>query len=118
MSENFAYGVEQDLFVKERNSTAHKVPALTWFKDVSSAGLLDITSNHTVTWYKSKLLNLEALGDKSNILFYLDTGNTFHTPTYYKFEVSLDNPDLYRDHFVKHSMDEVAVIGVSGASAK
>ena len=43
-SENFAYGVNQGLFVKERNSTADRVPALTWIKDVSSAGLLGNSS--------------------------------------------------------------------------
>ena len=71
------------MFVKERNSTASKVPALTWIKDVASAGLLDITSNKSVTWLKSALRNLAHL-DSENILFNLDTGNTFHMPTYYK----------------------------------
>lgn len=116
-SKNFAYGVENNLFVKERNSTASNVPALTWIKDVPSAGLLDITSNHTVTWLKSQLRALTSI-DPDNVLFYLDTGNTFHMPTYYEFAESMDNPDMYRDHFVKHCMSEVPVIGVSGASSK
>lgn len=116
-SENFGVGVEDELFVKERNSTAYKVPALTWIKDVASAGLLDITSNNSVKWLKSALKNLKKL-DSENILFNLDTGNTFHMPTYYKFAMSLDNPDMFRDYFVKHCMSEVSVIGVSGASTK
>ena len=87
------------------------------FQDVASAGLLDVTANHVVTWLKDKLQALKAI-DPENILFYLDTGNTFHIPTYYKFNIPLDNPDLYRDYFVKHCMDEVSVIGVSGASSK
>ena len=74
---------KDELFVKERNSTAYKVPALTWIKDVASAGLLDITSNNSVKWLKSALKNLKKL-DSENILFNLDTGNTFHMPTYYK----------------------------------
>ena len=82
-SENFAIGVNEELFVKERNSTASKVPALTWIKDVQSAGLLDITSNKSVTWLRSALKNLTEL-NPDNILFYLETGNTFHMPTYYK----------------------------------
>ena len=82
-SKNFAYGVKNELFVKERNSTATRVPALTWIKDVPSAALLDITSNDTVAWIKSQLRDLLAL-DPENILFYLETGNTFHMPTYYK----------------------------------
>ena len=76
-----------------------------------------MTANHTITWLKSKLKALKDI-DPENILFYLDTGNTFHIPTYYKFDVSLDNPDLYRDYFVRHCMSEVPVIGVSGASSK
>lgn len=33
-------------------------------------------------------------------------------------QVKLYNPDLYKEHFVKTCMEEVQVIGVSGASAK
>ena len=42
-SYNFQFGVDQGLFVKERNSST--VPALTWFRDVTSAGLLGMVSN-------------------------------------------------------------------------
>ena len=80
---------KDELFVKERNSTAYKVPALTWIKDVASAGLLDITSNNSVKWLKSALKNLKKL-DPENILFNLDTGNTFHMPTYYKVCISFE----------------------------
>ena len=74
------------------------------------------------------------------IMFYLDTGNTFHIPKYYEviriineiiiikmvcnllyflqFRVPLASPDLFGDLFVKHCMSEVSVIGVSGASSK
>ena len=75
------------------------------------------------------------------IMFYLDTGNTFHIPKYYEvinyliqntnkkkyvkiyvyflqFRVPLASPDLFSDLFVKHCMSEVSVIGVSGASSK
>ena len=78
-----------------------KVPALTWIKDVSSVGILDITSNDSVAWLKSQLKALKSL-DPDNILFYLDTGNTFHMPTYYEFSQSLDNPDLYRGAFINY----------------
>ena len=44
-SYNFQFGVDQGLFVKERNSST--VPALTWFRDVTSAGLLGMVSNNT-----------------------------------------------------------------------
>ena len=37
---------------------------------------------------------------------------------FFQFDVPLDNPDLFREHFVGHVMDEVPVIGVSGASSR
>ena len=50
--------------------------------------------------------------------FFLDTGNVFHTPHYFRFSRQLDNPDLYKEQFVRVCMDTVRVIGISGASAK
>jgi hypothetical protein len=106
------------LFVKERNSTSPRgTPALTWFKDVPVAALLDITNADTVSWLRGKLRAL-AGGDASEAVFFLDTGNTFHTPHYFAFNRSLSNPDLYKQHFIREAMEEVRVIGVSGASSK
>jgi len=117
-SENFKEGVKEGLFVMERNSSKEKnIPALTWFKDVPVAALLDITNNKTVAWLKTKLSALIA-EDASDAVFFLDTGNTFHTPHYFTFTQPLPNPDLYKEHFIKHCMDVVKVIGVSGASSK
>jgi len=48
----------------------------------------------------------------------LDTGNTFHTPHYFSFARALNNPDLYKEHFIEEAMKEIPVIGVSGASSK
>jgi hypothetical protein len=42
----------------------------------------------------------------------------FHTPHYFRFSRQLDNPDLYKEQFVRVCMDTVRVIGISGASAK
>eukprot|EP00092_Neocalanus_flemingeri_P006045 GFUD01006514.1.p1 GENE.GFUD01006514.1~~GFUD01006514.1.p1 ORF type:complete len:810 (-),score=153.12 GFUD01006514.1:109-2538(-) len=117
-SRNFKEGVKKGLFVMERNSSSEKnIPALTWFKDVPVAALLDITNNKTVAWLKSKLSSLIAQ-DASEAVFFLDTGNTFHTPHFFSFEKPLPNPDLYKEHFIKHCMEVVKVIGVSGASSK
>ena len=115
-SNNFGVGVRENLFVNERNSDKH-VPALTWFDDVRSAALLDITNNATMFWFRKKLRFLSnQLNDQ--VLFYLDIGNTFHVPTYFEFAVPLDNPDLYGEHFVTQAMKEIPVIGVSGASSR
>lgn len=54
-------------------------------QDVASAALLDITNNRTAKWLKRQMQRLTAeLGTRT--VFYVDSGNTFHTPTY--FEVS------------------------------
>ena len=101
----------------------------THFQDVVSAGLLDITSNISAKWFRNQLkavIQNAHVGDPNDflsnqdndILFYLDTGNTFHTPTFYQFAVPLNNPDLYREYFIDNVMDDVGVIGVSGASSK
>jgi len=117
-SENFKEGVKRGLFVMERNSSSQKnIPALTWFKDVPVAALLDITNNKTTTWLKSKLSTLISQ-DASEAVFFLDTGNTFHTPHYFSFTNPLPNPDLYKEHFIENCMEVVKVIGVSGASSK
>jgi len=117
-SKEFKYGVKEKLFVMERNSTKDKfIPALTWFKDVPVAALLDITNTKTVVWLKNKLSQLKnETGD--DVVFYIDTGNTFHTPHYFSFNSTLNNPDLYKEHFISACMDVVKVIGVSGASSK
>ena len=72
-----------------------------------------------MNWLKSKLSKLrEETGD--DVVFYLDTGNTFHTPHYFTFSRPMNNPDLYKEHFITAAMevDDFKVIGVSGASSK
>merc|ERR1712142_1276234 len=117
-SRTFKEGVKEGLFVMERNSSSEKnIPALTWFKDVPVAALLDITNNKTVAWLKSKLSSLLE-EDASEAVFFLDTGNTFHIPHFFTFTEPLPNPDLYKEHFISTCMEVVKVIGVSGASSK
>ena len=81
--------------------------------------MLDITNEDSVDWLKSKLSKLrEETGD--DVVFYLDTGNTFHTPHYFTFSRPMNNPDLYKEHFITAAMevDDFKVIGGSGASSK
>ena len=80
-SSHFQEGVKEGLFVMERNTTMNRnIPALTRFKDTPVAALLDITNPSTVSWLKEKLA-----GIASDAVFFLDTGNTFHTPHYFTF---------------------------------
>ena len=57
-------------------------------------------------------------GSGRDFHFYLDKGNSFHTPTYFEFSVPYDNPDLYGDFLLEAVMERFPVIGVSGASSK
>ena len=51
---------------------------------MKSAALLDITNEQTVEWLKGKLSALaRELGEK-NVAFFVDSGNAFHTPTYFQ----------------------------------
>lgn len=53
-SENFAETVKERLLISERSSD-RRIPALTRYKSVSSAGVLDITNNRTIPWLMDKL---------------------------------------------------------------
>ena len=57
-------------------------------------------------------------GSTRDFHFYLDKGNSFHTPTYFEFSVPYDNPDLYGDFLLEAVMERFPVMGVSGASSK
>lgn len=117
-STSFKEGVTKGLFVMERNSSSpHGTPALTWFQDTAVVALLDITNNDTIAWLRGKLRSLLASVGREAV-FVLQTGNTFHTPHYYSFKSPLHNPDLYKEHFIREAMEEVPVVGVSGASSK
>ena len=67
-SSNFKQGVQEKLFVMERNSTLEKfIPALTWFRDVPVAALLDITNQNTVAWLKMKLSELQVTNQSHSV---------------------------------------------------
>lgn len=81
------------------------------------AALLDITNPRAVSWLQSQLSQLQTVTGE-DVVFYLDTGNTFHTPHHFTFSQPLTNPDLYKEHFIRHAMHVVKVVGVSGASSE
>ena len=60
--------------------------------------MLDITNPSAVAWLQIRLTMLQAVtGD--DVVFYRDTGNTFHTPHHFSFAQPLVNPDLYKEQF-------------------
>ncbi|XP_069682510.1 myogenesis-regulating glycosidase isoform X2 [Periplaneta americana] len=111
-STNFADAVWKHLLVSEREPS-HHIPALTRYKGVESAGMLDITNNRTVPWLQAKL---KSLVDKYHIdAFYLDIGTAYDMPHYYRFENPLTNPDEYKTIFIDSILRSVDVVGVSSA---
>lgn len=111
-SKNFAETVQKRLLISERNSD-RRIPALTRFKTLSSAGVLDITNNRSVPWILDKL---QAVIDKYLIdSFYFDLGTAYDMPHYYQCEKSLINPDQYKTIFTKTFEKILNIIGVSSA---
>ncbi|XP_037874390.2 myogenesis-regulating glycosidase isoform X5 [Bombyx mori] len=111
-SQNFAETVQKRLLVSERNSD-RRIPALTRFKSLPSAGVLDITNNRSVPWILDKL---QAVIDEYHIdSFYFDLGTAYDIPHYYRCESFLINPDHYKTIFTKTFEKALNIIGVSSA---
>ncbi|XP_072938417.1 myogenesis-regulating glycosidase isoform X2 [Epargyreus clarus] len=111
-SKNFAETVQKRLLISERNSD-RRIPALTRFKSLASAGVLDITNNRSVPWITEKL---QAVIDTYHIdSFYFDLGTAYNMPHYYQCEKQLINPDQYKTVFTKTFEKSLSIIGVSSA---
>lgn len=111
-SKNFAECVQKRLLISERNSD-RRIPALTRFKSLASAGVLDITNNRSVPWILEKL---QTVIDQYHIdSFYFDLGTAYDLPHYYRCEKFLVNPDQYKTHFTKTFEKTLNIIGVSSA---
>lgn len=111
-SGNFLEAVTNRLLIYERESE-RSIPALTRYKSLSSAGVLDITNNATIPWLKKQLQKItDTIGIDS---FYLDFGNAFNIPRYYQCANSLTNPDQYKSIFMKRFEGNLNIFGVSSA---
>ncbi|XP_041980595.1 myogenesis-regulating glycosidase isoform X1 [Aricia agestis] len=111
-SRNFAETVQKRLLISERNSD-RRIPALTRFKTLASAAVLDITNNRSVPWFLDKL---QAVIDEYHIdSFFLDLGTAYDMPHYYHCEKQIINPDQYKTIFTKTFEKTLNVIGVSSA---
>nr|CAD7594626.1 unnamed protein product [Timema genevievae] len=114
-SHNFQDAVKEKLLVTERDGRRH-IPALTAYKEVLSAGVLDTTNNHSGPWLQAKL---KSLVDQYHIdSFYIDYGTAYDMPHHYHFEKELRNPDQYKAGFTQVVSQSVSVVGVSSATVR
>lgn len=111
-SYNFAEAVKENLLISERFSD-RRIPALTRYKNVQSAGVLDITNPNTVTWLLDKLNNIIQTHKIDS--FYLDMGIAYNMPLYYQCQRALLNPDEYKTIFTNSLQGKVTLFGVSSA---
>lgn len=111
-SKNFAEAVKRRLLISERFSD-RRIPALTRYKSLQSAGVLDMTNNNTVPWIVDKLKTL--LSTFKFDAYYLDLGIAYNMPHYYQCEKSLINPDQYKTYFVNGLQSSVNIFGVNSA---
>ncbi|XP_046687461.1 myogenesis-regulating glycosidase-like [Homalodisca vitripennis] len=113
-SNNFATAVKKGLLVTERGLDRERhIPALTSYKSVASAGMLDITFNDSIPWLQKQLQQL--VKDYQIDSFYLDIGTAYDMPLHYSMERNLTNPDEYKALITNAILSSVSVIGVSGA---
>ncbi|VVC41171.1 Hypothetical protein CINCED_3A003311 [Cinara cedri] len=114
-SRNFAAAVREGILVKEIGSEGD-VPALTRYKTVQSAGVLDITNKKCGPWLQQQLKDLV---EKYQFdAFYLDTGSAYDLPRHYLFRENLSNPDYYKSLFTQVVSDSVNVFAVSSAISR
>ena len=71
-----------------------------YMQDTPAAALLDVTNNDTSAWLKEKLRSVRE--NMNNTFFFLDTGNTFHTPHFFKFKEHTRFILILQDFFFTH----------------
>ncbi|KAF5289192.1 hypothetical protein FQR65_LT00078 [Abscondita terminalis] len=111
-SESFAHAVQERYLISERFSD-RRIPALTRYKSLQSAAVLDVTYNKTIPWLLEKLKNVM---DKYKFdAFYLDLGVAYNMPHYYQCERRLINPDHYKTQFINSLQGAISIFGVNSA---
>lgn len=109
---NFAETVREGLLISERFSD-RRIPALTRYKTLDSAGVLDITNNKTVPWLLNKLKKV--MGKYKFDAFYLDVGTAYNMPHYYQCDRPLVNPDEYKTLFTNSLQGAIPLFGINSA---
>lgn len=111
-SENFAEAVREGLLISERFSD-RRIPALTRYKTLLSAGVLDITNPKTVDWMLRKLK--EVRSEYKFYAYFLDFGSSFSMPHYYQCDRTLHNPDEYKTIFMESVQRNLTILGINSA---
>lgn len=111
-SPNFAECIKKRLLISERFSD-RRIPALTRYKSLNSAGVLDITNNRSIPWLHDKLKKV--LNTYKVDAFFLDMGTAHNMPHYYQCEKRLSNPDEYKTFFTDSFEKSISLIGVTSA---
>lgn len=111
-SENFAETVKNRLLISERNSD-RRIPALTRYKSLGSAAVLDVTNSKTIRWLQEKLKTVA--GKYKFDAFYVDFGTAYNIPRYYQCEKPLTNPDQYKTIFVNSLQSNIVLFGTNSA---
>ncbi|XP_076259597.1 myogenesis-regulating glycosidase isoform X2 [Rhynchophorus ferrugineus] len=109
---NFAEAVKKRLLISERFSD-RRIPALTRYKTLQSAGVLDLTNNRTIPWLLDKLKTV--INKYKFNAFFLNLGSAYDIPHYYQCEKPLINPDQYKTIFVNSIQNAVSIFGISDA---
>ncbi|KAK9874962.1 hypothetical protein WA026_005777 [Henosepilachna vigintioctopunctata] len=112
---NFAEAVRKRLLVSERLSD-REIPALTKYKSLRSAGMLDPTNNETIPWLLEKLKSVS--GKYKFDSFYLDVGVAYDMPHYYQCDKALINPDYYKTLLTNSLQYSVNLFGVNSATER
>ncbi|XP_065224802.1 myogenesis-regulating glycosidase isoform X2 [Planococcus citri] len=114
---NFAELVEKNLLINERGSEKNRqIPALTSYKSLRSAGMLDITNNETRSWLQGRMRQLFE-SHKVDALC-LDLGSAYDLPRYYQFKNNLTNPDHYKVSFTDCVLAAVPVLAISSTISR
>ncbi|XP_044756321.1 myogenesis-regulating glycosidase isoform X2 [Coccinella septempunctata] len=109
---NFAEAVKKRLLISERFSD-RRIPALTRYKSLQSAGVLDPTNNKTMPWLLEKLKDVA--GKFKFDAFYLDVGVAYDIPHYYQCDKPLINPDHYKTLLTDSLQHNINLFGVNSA---
>lgn len=111
-SQNFAEAVSEGLLVSERSSD-RRIPALTRYKSLHSAGVLDVTNNRTIPWLLDKLKDV--MSKYQFDAFNLDFATAYSMPHYYQCEKRIQNPDQYKSIFINSVQGSIPVFSVNSA---
>ena len=101
-SASFREAVRRKLLVGTRvpgPGPSDYVPALSRYRSLLSAAVLDVTNKRSAPWFKDRIEELRAHYDMD--CFYLDLGVAYDLPHHYKFQGPLTNPDHFMTAFTE-----------------